>query len=259
MEKEIYFSNDRENFSLVAGVTSDGNIVIVFTNHSDAIKEALGNDYTYETHIDARDKQAVLQAIGESEDFNQDADSAILEFLSAQFTEHQDIRRWLLKNHIPFRMFHSSGDWPVVADIPTLGDAIALAKEAHRDQTDKAGAPYYGHLERVMDRVETPDAKIVAILHDSLEDTYITAEFLQRCGYPEHIIIAIEALTKLQEEENSDEGYFRFIERAAKNPLALAVKLADLSDNMDLSRIESPTDTDYARLGKYQRALEYLE
>lgn len=259
MEKEIQFSNDGKNFSLVAGVTSEGNLVIVFTNHSDAIKEALGNDYTYETHIDAHDKQAVLQAIGENGERNQDVDSAILEFLSGQFTEHQDIRRWLLKNHIPFCKFHASGNYPAVPDVPTLNDAIALAKAAHAGQTDKAGAPYYGHLERVMKRVTFPDEQIVAILHDSLEDTYITAEFLQRCGYPQHIIAAIEALTKLPEEEDSDEGYMHFIERAAKNPLARAVKMADLSDNMDLSRIESPTDTDYARLGKYQRAWEYLK
>jgi (p)ppGpp synthase/HD superfamily hydrolase len=148
---------------------------------------------------------------------------------------------------------------------PTLEDAIALAKKAHDGQTDKAGAPYFGHLERVMNSVEGEDLKIIAVLHDSIEDTdettpiNVTREYLQNADYPEHIIIAIEGVTKRPDEENSDAGYLRFVQRAGQNPLSRAVKMADLRDNMDLSRIGKPTEKDCQRIAKYQRALAVLE
>jgi (p)ppGpp synthase/HD superfamily hydrolase len=142
---------------------------------------------------------------------------------------------------------------------PTLEDAIALARLAHNGQKDKAGADYIEHPLRVASTLSGDDAKIVALLHDVLEDTAVTREHLQLSGYTPEIIAAIESLTKLPDEEGSDEGYEKFIHRAAQNPLAQKVKIADLKDNMDLSRIAQPTDKDYARLEKYQRALKVLE
>jgi len=140
---------------------------------------------------------------------------------------------------------------------PTLEEAIALAREAHEGQVDKAGAPYIEHPLRMMESVEGEDAKIVAVLHDTVEDTFVTLEYLREAGYSEHIIEAIEGVTK-RDDEHGDEGYEKFIARAAGNPLSRQVKIADLKDNMDLSRIAQPTEKDYKRVEKYQRAVDYL-
>jgi len=144
---------------------------------------------------------------------------------------------------------------------PTLDDAIALATKAHTGQKDKAGADYISHPLRVMELVEGDNTQIVAVLHDAIEDTddnspvNVTPEFLRDLGYSEEIIAAIEGVTKRAEEEND---YESFILRAAKNPLSREVKLADLKDNMDLSRIASPTEKDLHRIRKYQRATQVL-
>jgi (p)ppGpp synthase/HD superfamily hydrolase len=142
---------------------------------------------------------------------------------------------------------------------PTLEDAIALATRAHAGQKDKAGADYITHPLRVMAAVNGEDARIVAVLHDVIEDTFVTPQYLREAGYAEPVIAAIESLTKLPDEEDSDAGYARFIRRAAQNPLARVVKIADLRDNMDLSRIAAPTAKDHARLAKYERALQALQ
>jgi len=138
---------------------------------------------------------------------------------------------------------------------PTLEDAIALATKAHAGQKDKADADYISHPLRVMESVESEDAKIVAVLHDAIEDTDVTPEMLRDLGYSDEIIAAIEGVTKRPEEENN---YESFILRATKNPLSRAVKIADLKDNMDLSRIARPTEKDFKRLEKYRRALQVL-
>ncbi len=142
---------------------------------------------------------------------------------------------------------------------PTLEDAIALARTAHAGQFDKAGADYISHPLRVMEAVDGDDAKMVAVLHDVIEDTPVTVEKLREAGYPDHVIEAIEGVTKRPEEEGGDEAYQRFIERAAQNPLSRQVKIADLRDNMNLDRIESPTQKDHDRIERYRRALEFLE
>src|SRR5690606_24185968 len=108
------------------------------------------------------------------------------------------------------------------------------ARLAHAGQKDKAGADYIAHPLRVMQsftyegvadddyerRREVNALRIVALLHDVLEDTWVTREYLERSGYEPHVIAAIEALSKLPDEEGSDAGYERFIRRAAQNPLA---------------------------------------
>jgi len=151
-----------------------------------------------------------------------------------------------------------------MANNTLLQEAIELARRAHAGQTDKAGAPYFGHLERVMNGVSGDDLKIIAILHDSIEDSnvdspiHITRTYLIEAGYPAHVVEAIEALTKRPEEEDSDEGYMRFIARAAQNPLARQVKMADLRDNMDRTRIALIADSDLQRWAKYERAMTFL-
>ncbi|HEY2028903.1 MAG TPA: GTP pyrophosphokinase [Myxococcales bacterium] len=139
--------------------------------------------------------------------------------------------------------------------MPTVEDAIALAVGKHRGQQDKAGKPYILHPLRVMLSMATDEERRVAVLHDVMEDCGVTRSDLKDLGYPETEIAALEALTKAADEHGD---YEKFIERVAKNPLAVRVKLADLKDNMDLSRLDVITDEDRKRIAKYERARDCL-
>ncbi len=123
-----------------------------------------------------------------------------------------------------------------------------------RGQEDKSGMPYAGHVMRVMAAGRTEDEKIVGVLHDVVEDTEWTFEQLADEGFPPHIVDALRCVTKLSEEEPYDE----FIERVKSNPLATAVKINDLTDNMDVRRYRELTDWDVRRLRKYLSAYRYL-
>jgi (p)ppGpp synthase/HD superfamily hydrolase len=138
----------------------------------------------------------------------------------------------------------------------TLERAIAIAAAAHEGQVDKAGAPYNLHPLRMMLAVTTPEARMAAVLHDVVEDGDVTLEQLRAEAFPAAVVEAVDALTKREHEEDD---YEAFIRRAALNPIAREVKLADLRDNADLSRIADPTEKDRARIEKYLRAIEYLE
>ena len=131
--------------------------------------------------------------------------------------------------------------------------AIELAKQHHEGQTDKAGKPYIEHPLRVMSQVESEEKKIVAVLHDIVEDTDISLDDLRSEGFSEEVVSAVECLTK-QDGENYDS----YIERISFNPLAVKIKLADLEDNSDLTRLPEVTDKDLERLEKYDKALEKL-
>jgi len=134
-----------------------------------------------------------------------------------------------------------------------LDRAIELAKQHHEGQTDKAGKPYIEHPLRVMNQVESEEEKIVAVLHDIVEDTDISLDDLRSEGFSEEVVSAVECLTK-QDGENYDS----YIERISFNPLAVKIKLADLEDNRDLTRLPEVTDKDLERLEKYDKALEKL-
>jgi len=135
-----------------------------------------------------------------------------------------------------------------------LKKAIQIANEAHKNQVDKFGASYLGHITRVMNRGTTIDEKIVGVLHDVVEDTDWTFEKLEQEGFPPHIIDALRCVTKTNEEEN----YEDFIERIKVNPLAVKVKLNDLRDNMDITRMPAVTEKDLPRLNKYLKAYKAL-
>jgi guanosine-3',5'-bis(diphosphate) 3'-pyrophosphohydrolase len=137
---------------------------------------------------------------------------------------------------------------------PSLQDTIDLARKAHEGQIDKSGQPYVEHPLRMMQSLDGEDAKIVALLHDVVEDTPITLDMLRSAGYGEHVIEAVDCLTKRE-----GETYEAFITRAAANPLAHQVKIADLKDNMNPARISNPTEKDRQRMEKYRRALQQLE
>lgn len=93
---------------------------------------------------------------------------------------------------------------------------------------------------------------MVALLHDTVEDSPITLEALREAGYSDEVVKAVAVLTHAEGVE-----YFDYIAKIKLNPLATRVKLADLRDNMNLGRIASPTDE--ARVEKYRKALAILE
>lgn len=138
-----------------------------------------------------------------------------------------------------------------------LNKAIKIANRAHKGQTDKFGTPYIGHIMRVMNYGKTYDEKIVGVLHDVIEDCpEITYEYLLREGFSNEIVFAIECLTK----NPADQDYTEFVKQTERSPLAIAVKLNDLRDNMDLTRFTKPlTERDFKRLNKYLNAYLYLK
>ena len=137
--------------------------------------------------------------------------------------------------------------------MPSLERAIQIAAQAHAGQIDKAGQPYILHPLRVMLRMVTEEERIVAVLHDVVEDSEVSMADLSAEGFSIDILSAIEALTKLEGETRVSAAH-----RAAGNALARRVKLADNTENMDLSRITHPTDRDFARIREYEEVREIL-
>jgi len=138
-----------------------------------------------------------------------------------------------------------------------LHKAIKIATKAHKGQTDKYHAPYIAHVMRVMEYGKTTDEKIVGVLHDVVEDhpSEFSLDYLRNEGFPEYIIFAVSCLTKYDPEEDYDE----FIKRTERSPLAVAVKMNDLRDNMDLRRVNRElTSKDIKRFNKYLKAYRYL-
>lgn len=131
--------------------------------------------------------------------------------------------------------------------------AIAIAHQAHAQQVDKAGKPYIDHPLRVMNKMQTWQEKIVAVLHDAVEDSDLTLADLDQAGFAPEVVAAIAAITR-----NKGEDYEIYLQRVLGNAIALKVKIADMTDNMDMSRISHPTEKDWQRLAKYQQILPRL-
>ena len=135
----------------------------------------------------------------------------------------------------------------------TLEKAIEISAKAHAGQIDKAGKPYIIHPIRVMLRMESIPEQIVAVLHDVVEDSAVTIDDLASEGFSKAILDAVDAITKRHGETRMDAA-----KRAASNPIALTVKLADNAENMDLGRIKNPSTTDLERHEEYKKVREYL-
>ena len=133
---------------------------------------------------------------------------------------------------------------------PMLELALSIATEAHRGQFDKAGIDYIEHPIYVASQVDTEEERAVALLHDVIEDSPVSAEELLQAGLPETVVTAVQVLTKKKEQD-----YQTYLETVKKNPLARVVKLADLKHNSDLSRLSSITEKDRERLKKYKKLL----
>ena len=135
-----------------------------------------------------------------------------------------------------------------------LERAIEIAVEAHKGQKDKGGSPYILHPLRVMMSVDLELEKIVAVLHDVVEDSNWTFEALLAERFSIEVIEALKSVTK-----NSDnEDYDSFIQRAMENPIGRKVKIADLRDNLDVTRIAELGEKDLQRINKYKKALKIL-
>jgi len=131
--------------------------------------------------------------------------------------------------------------------------ALSIARQAHEGQLDKEGVDYIEHPIYVASQVDTEEEKAVALLHDVIEDSPVSAEELLQAGLPETVVTAVQVLTKKKEQD-----YQTYLENVKKNPLARVVKLADLKHNSDLSRLSSITEKDRERLKKYKKAIDFL-
>jgi (p)ppGpp synthase/HD superfamily hydrolase len=136
----------------------------------------------------------------------------------------------------------------------TLERAISIAVEAHAGQVDKAGAAYILHPLRLMLQMTTADERIVAVLHDVVEDTAWTIQRLREEGFSETTLQASASVTR---QEN--ESYEDFVLRAGLDPIGRRVKVADLEKNSDLRRIAVPTEKDFERVERYRRAIAALK
>lgn len=132
-----------------------------------------------------------------------------------------------------------------------LNKALEIARKAHAGQTDKGGDTYVFHPVRVALHCHTEEEKIVALLHDVVEDTDITLDDLRNEGFSAEVLDALRCLTKIEGED-----YMDFVRRVATNLLATQVKIHDLRDNMDISRLGGKP---HWKMDTYRQALDYLE
>lgn len=131
--------------------------------------------------------------------------------------------------------------------------AAQICVSKHKGQTDKAGQAYILHPMRVAMSCANDAERIVALLHDTVEDTDVTPEYLLAEGFPKYIVDAILSVTK-----RDGEAYDEFIKRCALNPIGRQVKLRDLEDNMNVLRLNEVSEDMGRRLTKYIRAHRYL-
>lgn len=134
-----------------------------------------------------------------------------------------------------------------------LAIAIALAAEGFKNKFDKAGEPYILHCLRVMDRMDTEEEKIVAVLHDTVEDGVCTIKDLEKLEFSSRIVYSIHLLTHKKEDT-----YSEYIRKVSTDVLATKVKLSDLRDNSDITRLKGLTKKDFDRIEKYHTSFIYL-
>ena len=137
---------------------------------------------------------------------------------------------------------------------PMTKRAMKLCFAAHRDQTDKSGMPYVFHSFHLAEQMTDELTTVTALLHDVVEDTTYTLDDLRGMGFPDEVIGALTLLT-----HDPSVPYLDYVARISSDPIAKAVKLADLRHNSDLTRLDNPSDKDLARVEKYRKAIQLLE
>lgn len=135
-----------------------------------------------------------------------------------------------------------------------LDKALSIATKAHTSQKDKCGVDYIRHPITVASYVKSEEEKIVAYLHDVVEDTDVTLDDLRSEGFNESVVFAIDCLTKRDNELLND-----YLSRVTQSPLALNVKLADMKHNSDVTRYQNPKPCDIERCKKYKKQIETLK
>lgn len=144
-----------------------------------------------------------------------------------------------------------------------LANAITLAATKHQNQKDKSGKPYILHLIRVMMRLRTKDEELMtmAVMHDLREDTDVTREDLVSMGYSKRVVDALDLLTHVVDPTiaDPDEEYACYIRKIGQSKDATLIKLEDLRDNSDITRLKGVTPKDHKRMAKYNRSYLYLE
>lgn len=131
--------------------------------------------------------------------------------------------------------------------------AMKLCFQAHKDQTDKSGIPYVFHPIHLAEQMKDEDTTVVALLHDVVEDTAYTPEDLAAMGFNDRVIAAIRLMTH---DENIP--YMEYVAKIKENPIAKAVKLADLAHNSDTTRLDTVDAKATARVEKYAKAIRLL-
>ena len=137
---------------------------------------------------------------------------------------------------------------------PLTKQALKLCFEAHRDQVDKSGIPYVFHPFHLAEQMKTEETVTIALLHDVVEDTDYSITDLISMGYPKKVTDALALLT-----HDNNVPYMEYVAKIKENPLARAVKLADLLHNSDLSRLDIIDQKALERKEKYLKAIELLE
>ena len=136
---------------------------------------------------------------------------------------------------------------------PNTKKALKLCFEAHKDQTDKSGMPYVFHPFHLAEQMETEESTIVALLHDVVEDTDYTFADIEAMGFPAPVLTALKLLTY-----EKTVPYMDYVANLKDNPIARAVKLADLRHNSDNARLEVLDESALKRNEKYKKAIKLL-
>ena len=131
--------------------------------------------------------------------------------------------------------------------------AMQIAIKVHRGQLDKGGNDYINHPVRVERRCICQEDRLVALLHDTIEDGNIASEYLLLVGFSQEVVDAVLSVSRKRGED-----YFEFIQRCKANPIGRRVKICDLEDNMDITRLKELTEKDIERLKKYHKAYKML-
>jgi hypothetical protein len=176
--------------------------------------------------------------------------------VSRWFRERECRRLWQDNSVVCERSWKSRGSVFRRAGMATIEKALQIAATAHEGQKDKSGLPYILHPLRVMMRVEGAEAQIVAVLHDVIEDTAVTADDLRRAGFNDKIVAAVLGVT-----HGKEESYVDYVVRCKGNDIARQVKLADLEDNSRLDRLllrPQRFEDDVARMRKYVLSYKFL-
>lgn len=144
--------------------------------------------------------------------------------------------------------------------VEELAKALEIAIKAHKGVVGKDGLDYVFHPITVALKCNTNDEKVVALLHDVIEDTPMTLDDLRKEGFPDYIVEAVDAITRRKPAESNGAARWKYIERCKANPIARVVKIADLEHNSDLSRIQNPTEKMKRRiLEEYPKEIAFLK